>query len=250
MFKKIASALALAGAGGLAALLGFFAFSPSMLIPSAQASVIPNCFAYSSGDDYGSMAVDEIGGGQVIHSGIRTGVLVGNSANCQRINSVYANSSNRASLAEFGYAIGWIACFHNPPYDTFEWHTEPTLFAVGLDAANNRYCSIWSTTHPISGQTDSFRESDKNMNTYWGGWWKGIEMQPSGMNLDFSQGRIGVNAERASSGDNMHAVFNNLEELINGTWSDTDNLGAFYNTDPVYVWQVPNQQTAKIVEGP
>lgn len=249
----VASRIASTILGALVATLLLLAAGPSTWLPTAEASGEPNCFT-SAPNDYGAMTVIETTSAsntdaarQMSLSGVRSNAKVGESAQCQRINSLFVWGNGGTSLYEFGYSIGWISCF-NDGAGSFEYHSNPTLFAVAFESDGTRFCKIWSnSSHPVAGGTDGFRASDENENTYWGGWWNGTQMQPDGWNLDFAQGYGGVNTERANPADNGYAKFADIHEVINQTWSPTDYMARVFDYEPTYHLERPNGYTVKVV---
>ena len=151
-------------------------------------------------------------------------------AQCQRINSLYVQTT-QGGYFEFGWVIGWSNCagFRN------QFYHEATPFAWWTNNSGATGCRVFENRNPDGDQYHNFRVSDLNSNTYWGSWLNGSELQPSGVNLDFSQGLGAVGMERGDAGDNGYTRFLNLTEYHDGNqWSQWDNLVQNVDTDPGY----------------
>ena len=178
--------------------------------------------------------------------GTRADVLVGSSAWCQRINSVYVVSASGQGSFEFGWLIGYSRCSGY----TGTFYTQPTLFYWSTTDGGLTRCQVWGTKHPAGGQYDSFRVSDINANTYWGSFWDGAELQPDGINMDFSRGFNQVAMERGHHDDICTSYFNELNEYHDGNgWTRWDGLtsSAAADQDPACHFSKVNNYTGRIL---
>jgi hypothetical protein len=113
--------------------------------------------------------------------------------------------------------VGWSNC-------TRKYYQNPTLFYVSRTDSGLSRCHVWEDRHPRSGQYDYFRVSDLNANSYWGSYFNQEELQPNGIDMDFSRGFNGIGTERGHSNDSCYARWSDLQEYhdSNGwtTWND------------------------------
>ena len=78
-------------------------------------------------------------------------------------------------------------------------------------------CRVFASRQPSAG-THTFRISDTNGNFYWGPWFDGEELEPSGVLLDFTTGASYVGMERGSAADSPNAEWWALGGWRSGGW--------------------------------
>lgn len=145
---------------------------------------------------------------------------------CQRINSVYVQTVQGGSF-EFGWVIGWSSC-------TDEYYHEATAFAWWVQNTGARGCRVFARK-PTGGQHHNFRSSDLNSNSYWGGWLNGDELQPNGVNMDFTQGIGAIGMERGDDADSGYTHFRNMDENHDSNgWTQWNDLSPNLDFDPDY----------------
>ena len=162
---------------------------PDFVTP-AYATLSRSCLDAHTGsdDDYGQTQGEERGADYTGLQGVRSQILAVQDVECQRISTIYVASPTGNGFFEFGYVLGWSTC---------DWslHSTPTVFSAWKANNGSSACTMFNY-NPIVQQWDTYRASDVNGNTYWGGYFNGIELQPQGVNLDFNQGSGGINVER------------------------------------------------------
>lgn len=163
--------------------------------------------------------------------GNRGSLLVPNrNAACQQINSVYVQTLQGGSF-EFGWIIGWSNC---AGYRTQFYH-EPTAFAWWTNNNGTGSCRVFETRTPSAGNYHQFRASDVDNNSYWGAWLNGVELQPNGVNMDFTQGLGAIGMERGDDADSGYTSFRNMQENHDSNgWTAWNNLSLNRDLDPDY----------------
>jgi hypothetical protein len=221
-------------------LVGLFAGLAVLDTPAAADP--PACMSASSGggDDYRHVQAEERGTSYSSLHGVRSNVLVSSSASCQRVSSVYVFSGTRNSVFEFGIVHGYSSC-------TDQVYSTPRPFAVWDTGSTATGCRVFEQRTPVPGNLESIRGSDVDQNTYWGSWYKGDELQPSGVNLDFSAGPGGVNVENGHPSDNGYARFDDVQEYLSA-WSNFDSISAYVDISPGYHMEFPNVFTMRVVQ--
>lgn len=124
--------------------------------------------------------------------------------------------------------IGWSQC----GTDTFDNNPRAFYWAQNADGTFHS-CHVFTGFRPQAEQYDYFRVSDTNWNSYWGAFFNGTELLPSGVNLDFTLGWSGAAMERGDQQDSGFARWTQLREhhaFANG-WSDWDDADDA-NTEP------------------
>lgn len=235
--------------GATATIVAVALLSPQLLTQAtaqeAKGRVGQECI---ENDDYGQTAGYEHGAADINNSrATRSDVHVSDVAFCQRISSVYVFSVNGGSF-EYGYVIGWSFC----PGEGYDHHQNPTEFWWSVTDNGNTDCHIWDQRHPNSGQSDNFRVSDINANSYWGSYFNGNELQPSGVNMDFSHGISFIGAERGHSNDNGFARFDDLTEWhTSDEWSHWDHLDRYdaHPNDPDYHLDILTNHSGRVIHG-
>lgn len=145
---------------------------------------------------------------------------------CQRVSSIYVTTGLSRGFFEFGVILGYSAC-------NGVTYTVPRLFYWATNSSGQRKCGILPG-QLAERQYDTFRASDLNRNTVWGGWLNGVELQPDGVDLDFSAGFSSVARERQLV-DNGFAKWTNLKEWHpTNSWTLWDDGTCLAESDPDY----------------
>lgn len=220
---------------------------PTLLLPPASADMGQACLdAHQPGeDDYGQVEGIESDGASADQlRGVRSDVWVVNGAACQRISSVIILSPSFNGHFEFGYFRGWIqGCEGTAHFD------RPTVFAHWNPNTGSTGCRVFEAQHPSDNQTHLFRASDVNADRLWGGWLDGDELQPNGVELDFTRGWGVINTERGHPNDSGSAEFSNIEEYHDSNgWTYTNGLQPYYDRDPDYHLRVVNSHHGEVVQ--
>lgn len=199
-------------------------------------------------DDYGQIWADEDDGSTSDDlRGIRSDVYIVTGAQCQRISSVTVQSPSRNGEFEFGFIRGWWGPSACDGVDHDHFYTQPTLFDVQIQDGSGYDCKFWPNKHPTEEQYDLFRSSDINGNSYWGCYWDGEELQPNGVDMDFSRGHGVVNMERGSPNDGGHAEFLDIEEYHDGNgWTYIESPSVEFDGDPDFVMDFPTNHSANV----
>lgn len=94
-----------------------------------------------------------------------------------------------------------------------------------------------------------FRVSDTNANTYWGSYFRGDELQPNGVNMDFARGFSGAAMERGHGKDAGFTRWNKLNEYHDSNgWTRWDNATLGNDADPKFEWNRINAYTVSVVK--
>jgi len=226
---------------GFATVAGLaIAVAPSSVIPQAHA-VGPTCL---NGGDYGALSMEQVDGYTFDSRGTRSHVAVikPDNVHCQHVSSTYV--WNGSGSFEFGYLIGYSNC----PGFQGHYYVHPHRFWWAMYSTGAfRGCGVFSGSVP-EGTYQTFRGSDENGNYYWGAWYNGTNLQPSGVKLDFNQGMNGAGMERALSSDSGYSRFNQLSEYHDGNgWSYFDDLRVGVNRDPSYHFHEVNVHSGETV---
>jgi hypothetical protein len=161
------------------------------------------------------------------------GIIAPSGVSCQHIGSVFVFAGS--GFFEFGYVIGYSNCSGHRG----KFFKEPTLFWWAVNSRGQYVgCNVWETLHPLPGTMREFRASDLDANRYWGAWYIGKELMPSGVKLDFTEGANAAGMERGDANDNGYQRFESLSEWHPGSpgdhWSGWDNITQNRDIDPSY----------------
>lgn len=157
-------------------------------------------------------------------------VWVSGGAACQRISSIYVKSPSWNGSFEFGWVLGYSGC-NGQTYSAprlFWWATQATSAVTS--------CGVWANSNlPEQSQSDIFRVSDTNANTFWGSYFNGVSLQPNGVDMDFARGWSTAAMERGSATDGGFAQWDSLREYhdANG-WTNWDDANQWVDHDPDY----------------
>lgn len=200
-------------------------------------------------DDYGQIDAKEKDATNYKLRGVRVHMYASRGAWCQRISSIQINAVGGVGFFEFGWIRGWWGTDSCSGVDHDRFYTRPTLFNERRTRSGHYSCSFWPNRHPGSGSIDVYRASDVNANTYWGSFFNGTELQPQGVDLDFSHGFGLINMERGGPSDAGWADFLKINEnhRMNG-WSYFDNVREYYDVDPDYHFKRFNPHHGKMVK--
>lgn len=140
-------------------------------------------------------------------------------------------------LHEFGYLAGHWGNFPCSGADQTTFYSKPRLFSFRTTVDGSMSCKFLSDRLPPKGTQPVFRIDDANRDKRWLAYYNNVNLQSTGVLMDFLAGTVVVSMERGSPTDTGAADFRAIHEYhqSNG-WTRTENIHRACDWDHDWMW--------------